>query len=38
LAIDDPALEERLVRLAELSQDGTQPYDKYRERLSNDAL
>jgi transcriptional regulator with XRE-family HTH domain len=38
LAIDDPKLEERLVRLAELSQDGTQPYDKYRERLSNEAL
>jgi transcriptional regulator with XRE-family HTH domain len=38
LAIDDPKLEERLVHLAELSQDGSQPYDKYRERLSNEAL
>jgi transcriptional regulator with XRE-family HTH domain len=38
LGIDDPALEARLLHLAELSQDGGHPYDKYRESLSNEAL
>src|SRR4029450_8288168 len=38
LAIDDPKLEARLVRLAELSQESGQPYDEYRESLSNEAL
>ena len=38
LGIDDPKLEARLVQLAELSHDGGQPYDQYRESLSNEAL
>ena len=38
LGIDDPKLEARLVHLAELSHDGGQPYDQYRESLSNEAL
>jgi transcriptional regulator with XRE-family HTH domain len=38
LKIDDEKLQERLLQLAGLSQDGEQPYDKYRESLSTEAL
>jgi len=38
LRIDDQKLLEHLVRLAAISQDGEQPYDRYRESLSTEAL
>ena len=38
LKIDDQQLEEQLLHLAGLSQDGEQPYDKYRASLSTEAL
>jgi transcriptional regulator with XRE-family HTH domain len=38
LKINDPTLEQRLLRLAELSQHGSQPYDQYRESLSTEAV
>src|ERR1044072_7973687 len=38
LGIDDRKVAERLLDLAERSQDNTQPYDRYRESLSTDAL
>ena len=36
--IDDQSLQQRLLHLAGLSQDNDQPYDKYRESLSTEAL
>jgi transcriptional regulator with XRE-family HTH domain len=38
LKIDDHKLADRLLGLAGLSQDSEQPYDKYRESLSQEAL
>ena len=38
LKIDDRRLEQRLLELAELSKDNEEPYDKYRESLSTEAL
>ena len=38
LGVDDRALSERLLDLASRSQDNSQPYDKYRESLSVEAL
>ena len=38
LKVDDQNLEQRLLHLAGLSQDNDQPYDKYRESLSTEAL
>lgn len=38
LEINDAKLEERLIQLAGLSQDGGHPYDRYRASLSTEAL
>ena len=38
LKIDDPKVGERLLHLAGRSQEAEQPYDKYRESLSTEAL
>jgi transcriptional regulator with XRE-family HTH domain len=38
LEIKDPKLEDRLLDLAGRSQSGGQPYDQYRESLSNEAV
>jgi transcriptional regulator with XRE-family HTH domain len=38
LKIDDEKLEQRLLDLAELSKGNDEPYDKYRESLSTEAL